>query len=232
MKECPSCLTVNQDENARCEACGRILRTVSQEQVVQETLREHTVETSVTPVSKPSRSLPDEVLQEALREQTVETGATPVSRESVRGLPVMRAALVALGVVFIVGLMAGGVMTFRGRPTKLPEYQLLGKQGPTSAPRKLGERVFSFIVMPPNTAKNEKLFRAVARHECGSRRMCTAMFWLDEGRAARGLPLTDSQIDSLHAIHDIDRNYERDEFTCHAFDRRGRRCEGSDLPSS
>ena len=78
--------------------------------------------------------------------------------------------------------------------------------------------------MPPESAQDEEAFRAVAKEICGRRSHCQATFWLDASQAARSLPMTDTQVNAIHSVYNINNSTGLDGFTCHPFGAPGDQC--------
>lgn len=94
-----------------------------------------------------------------------------------------------------------------------PKYQIVGSQG-----------IIFFVVMPPDSAKDQEAFRAAAKTICEGRSHCQVTFWLDASQAARSLPMTDSQVNAIHAVYNINTSTGLDGFTCHPFGTPGDQC--------
>lgn len=92
-------------------------------------------------------------------------------------------------------------------------YRVVGVQG-----------VMRFAVLSPEAAASREEVELVAANICGDDEICIVHFWLDADLAARGLPMSDQQVNTTVAVYGRNRNTSRDGLTCHPFGEPGSRC--------
>lgn len=67
---------------------------------------------------------------------------------------------------------------------------------------------------------------AYSRRRCtGEEQVCAVLYWTDQARAAKGLPLADREADAIVASYNRNRSTGSDGFQCYDFGSPSERCK-------
>lgn len=103
-----------------------------------------------------------------------------------------------------------------------------GGASPLAAPagfRRIGgQGILHFVVMDTAHYFAPSTIMDAAREICGTRPVCWVAFWPTEADAARGVPMTDAQLDARFAYYQRNWNTRLEHLACHAHDPRYEPC--------